>query len=145
LTGCWVPHDTRDQVVDFVRSWANKTDIPVGRFLPWIGIGTSKFHDSKHRFGKVNEHNAWVPRDHWLAELEKEAIRLFARQHPLDGSRHLTFRMLDADVVACSPATVYRVLKAAGLLAGHSPPTDQERHRLRTAAAAPRTLACGCQ
>jgi putative transposase len=29
--------------------------------------------------------------------------------------------MLDADVVACSPASVYRVLKAAGLLAGSSP------------------------
>jgi transposase-like protein len=29
--------------------------------------------------------------------------------------------MLDADVVACSPASVYRVLKAAGLLAGASP------------------------
>jgi len=37
-----------------VRSWADKTDIPVSRFLPWIGIGTSKFHDWQHRFGKVN-------------------------------------------------------------------------------------------
>ena len=62
-----------------------------------------------------------MPRDHWLTDQEKEAIRLFARQHPLDGYRHLTFMMLDADVVACSPASVYRVLKAAGLLAGHSP------------------------
>ena len=62
-----------------------------------------------------------MPRDHWLTDSEKEAIRTFARQHPLDGYRHLTFMMLDADVVACSPASVYRVLKAAGLLAGHSP------------------------
>src|SRR5262245_7110373 len=85
LTGCWVPHETRDQVVDFVRTWADKTEIPVGRFLPWIGIGTSKFHDWKARFGKVNEHNAWVPRDHWLTEPEKEAIRVFARPHPLEG------------------------------------------------------------
>jgi putative transposase len=29
--------------------------------------------------------------------------------------------MLDHDVVACSPASVYRVLKKAGLLAGHAP------------------------
>ena len=55
------PHDTRDQVVDFVRAWADKTDIPVCRFLPWIGVGASKFHDWKRRFGKVNEHNAWSP------------------------------------------------------------------------------------
>ena len=29
--------------------------------------------------------------------------------------------MLDADVAACSPASVYRVLKTAGLLAGQTP------------------------
>jgi transposase InsO family protein len=121
LKGCWVPHDTRDGLVDFVRSWSDKTDIPVCRFLPWIGIGTSKFHDWKRRFGKVNEHNAWVPRDHWLTDDEKERIRAFARQHPLEGYRRLTFMMLDADQVACSPASVYRVLKAAGLLAGQTP------------------------
>jgi putative transposase len=62
-----------------------------------------------------------VPRDHWLTDDEKEGIRTFARQHPLEGYRRLTFMMLDADVVACSPASVYRVLKAAGLLAGQSP------------------------
>jgi putative transposase len=62
-----------------------------------------------------------VPRDHWLSGDEKERICLFARAHPLEGYRRLSFMMLDADVVACSPASVYRVLKAAGLLAGSSP------------------------
>jgi putative transposase len=33
----------------------------------------------------------------------------------------MTFLMLDANVVACSPASVYRVLKKAGLLAGQTP------------------------
>ena len=89
--------------------------------MPWIGIGTSKFYNWKLRYGKVNEHNAWVPRDHWLTDDEKERIRAFARAHPLEGYRRLTFMMLDDDQVACSPASVYRVLKAAGLLAGPSP------------------------
>ncbi len=48
-------------------------------------------------------------------------ICAFARQHPFDGYRRLTFMMLDADVAACSPASVYRVLKKAGLLAGAAP------------------------
>ena len=116
-----MPHDTRDQLVDFVRDWSDKTDIPVCRFMPWIGIGSSKFHDWKHRFGKVNEHNAWVPRDHWLSDDEKQRICAFARANPLEGYRRLTFMMLDADQVACSPASVYRVLKANDLLAGSSP------------------------
>jgi putative transposase len=94
--------------------------------LPWIGIGASKFHEWKQRYGKVNEHNAWVPRDHWLTDDEKERIRAFARGHPLEGYRRLTFMMLDADSVACSPASVYRVLKAAGLLAGQAPPVTKK-------------------
>jgi transposase InsO family protein len=116
-----VPHDTRDELVDFVRDWSDKCDIPMSHFFPWLGVGASKYHDWKQRFGKVNEHNAWVPRDHWLTDDEKERIRVFARGHPLDGYRRLTFMMLDADEVACSPASVYRVLKNAGLLAGSSP------------------------
>jgi putative transposase len=62
-----------------------------------------------------------VPRDHWLTDDEKLAIVAFARGHPLEGYRRMTFMMLDADVVACSPASVYRVLKKAGLLTGQSP------------------------
>ena len=116
-----MPHDTRYELVDFTRSWADKTEIPVTRFLPWLGIGASKFHDWRHRFGKVNEHNAWVPRDHWLEPAEKQAILDFHAGHPLEGYRRLAFMMLDADVVACSPASVYRVLKKAGLLAGATP------------------------
>lgn len=126
MTSTWTPHDTRDNVVDFVRAWSDKTEIPVSRFLPWVGIGSSKFHDWKQRFGQVNEHNAWVPRDHWLTEDEKERIRAFARSHPLEGYRRLTFMMLDADQVACSPASVYRVLKQAGLLAGSTPATSKK-------------------
>jgi putative transposase len=84
-------------------------------------MGRSKYQDWVTRFGKVNEHNAWVPRDHWLTEDEIARICTFARQHPLEGYRRMTFMMLDADVVACSPSSVYRVLKKMGLLAGQTP------------------------
>jgi hypothetical protein len=45
-----------------------------------------------------------------------QAILDFHDPHPLECYRRLTFMMLDQDVVAVSPATVYRVLKAAGRL-----------------------------
>jgi putative transposase len=64
----------------------------------------------------VNEHNGWVPRDFWLELSEKEAIIDFHLKNPLEGYRRLTFMMLDAGVVAVSPASVWRVLKQAGLL-----------------------------
>jgi putative transposase len=103
--------------VDFVRGWSGKTEIAIGRFLRWIELGTSKFYDWRRRYGKVNEHNAWVPRDHWLTEEEKRKIIDFAHDHPLDGYRRQTFMMLDADVVAASPTSVWRVLHQTGLLA----------------------------
>jgi hypothetical protein len=40
----------------------------------------------------------------------------FHLKNPLEGYRRLTFMMLDAEVVAVSPASVWRVLRQAGLL-----------------------------
>jgi putative transposase len=82
----------------------------------WLDIGTSKFQHWKQRYGKVNEHNAQVPRDHWLEDWEKQAILGFETQYPLEGYRRLAFMMLDRDVVAVSPTSVYRVLQKAGRL-----------------------------
>jgi len=107
--------------VDFVNHWSDQTGIAVACFLLWMGLAASKWHHWKHRYGKANEHNAWIPRDHWLEDAEKQAIIDFHALYPLEGYRRLTFMMLDADVVACSPSSVYRVLKAAGLLDRHAP------------------------
>jgi transposase InsO family protein len=64
----------------------------------------------------ANEHNALIPRDWWLEPWEKAAILEFHRAHPLEGYRRLAFMMLDADVVAASPSSVYRVLRQAGAI-----------------------------
>jgi putative transposase len=116
LKGAWVPHDIRDEIVDYVNHWTERTELPARRLLGWLGLGTSKFHDWKHRYGKANEHNAHVPRDWWLEDWERQAIIEYHDRHPLEGYRCLTFMMLDDDVVAVSPASVYRVLKQAGRL-----------------------------
>lgn len=84
--------------------------------MRWIGIQPGKYFKWKNRYGKVNQHNGWIPRDHWLTEAEKQAIIKFHFDNPLEGYRRLTYMMLDADIVAVSSASVYRVLKAAGLI-----------------------------
>ena len=111
-----MPHDVRDQIVDFVRRWSDKIEIGAGRFIEWLGIRASKFYDWRDRYGQVNEHNGWVPRDFWLEQWEKQAIIDFHLKNPLEGYRRLTFMMLDQDVVAVSPSSVWRVLGRAGLL-----------------------------
>jgi transposase InsO family protein len=111
-----VPHDTRDEIVDFVNEWADQTELPLNRFASWLGIARSKFYDWRSRYGKANEHNAWIPRDHWLEQWEKERIVEYHMRHPLEGYRCTAFMMLDQDVVAVSPSSVYRVLSDAHLL-----------------------------
>jgi len=112
MNGRWVPHDTRDEVVDFVRELAELTELPVTRIVGWSGLAKGKYYDWVKRYGKVNEHNARIPRDHWLTDDEKQAILDFHARHPLDGYRRLTFMMLDDDIAAASPSSVYRVLRA---------------------------------
>ncbi len=104
-------------MIDFVRRWSERTEIAAQRFIRWLGVASSKFYDWRARYGKVNEHNGWIPRDFWLEEWEKQAIVEFHDRYPLEGYRRLTFMMLDADVVAVSPASVWRVLHQAGRLA----------------------------
>jgi len=102
--------------VDFVRDWSQRTEIRATRMVHWIGIASSKYHDWQGRYGQLNEHNALIPRDHWLEEKEKRAILDFQREYPLEGYRRLAFMMLDRDIVAVSPSSVYRVLKEAGAM-----------------------------
>lgn len=112
----WVEHHIRDQVVDYVNQWSKKTEIALLKIVGWVGIGKTKFYGWQRRYGKVNEHNAQIPRDHWLEDWEKQAILDYHEQHPLSGYRRLTYEMLDADIVAASASSVYRVLKGAGVL-----------------------------
>ncbi len=104
-------------MIDFVRRWSERTEIATQKFVRWLGVASSKFYDWRARYGQVNEHNGRVPRDFWLEEREKRAIVDFHDRFPLEGYRRLTFMMLDADVVAVSPSSVWRVLHQAGRLA----------------------------
>src|SRR5271166_4543364 len=97
LTALWVAHDVRDAIMDFIAYWSERTEI-----------------------------NALVPRDHWLEPWEKVAIISFHHQFPLEGYRRLTFMMLDRNVVAVSPSSTYRVLKAAGLLQRWNPKASRK-------------------
>jgi putative transposase len=102
-----------------VTHWTKRAELPAKCLLGWMDLGTSKFHQWRGRYGKANEHNGKVPRDWWLEEWEKEAIVDYHDRHPREGYRQLTFMMLDEDVVAVSPTSVYRVLKNAGRLDRH--------------------------
>ena len=74
-------------VVDFLRNHAALTGLPVALLLRWLALCPRKFHRWQDRYGKVNQHNAMIPRDHWIEPHERAAIMDFGRRHPLEGYR----------------------------------------------------------
>lgn len=103
-------------MVDCLDHWSTRTELPLNQLLLWLGIPASKYYDWRRRYGQRNAHNAHLPRRFWLLPSEKQAILDYQLTHQDDGYRRLCFMMLDADVVAASPSSVYRVLKEAGRL-----------------------------
>lgn len=99
-----------------MRYWAERAELPVTQILRWLGVPEGTYYKWRQRYGRVSEHNGWIPRDHWLDDWEKQAILEFHWQHPLEGYRRLTYMMIDASIVAASASSVYRVLKKAGVL-----------------------------
>lgn len=94
--------------------WSTATELHQERFIRWLEVPRAKFFEWRRRYGMANEHNGRVPRDFWLEAKEKAAIIAFHEQNPLEGYRRLAFMMLDANVAAVAPSTVYRVLRDAG-------------------------------
>jgi putative transposase len=51
-----VAHDIRDSIMDFIRYWSGRTEIPALRLVNWAGLSRSKFYHWRERYGKANEH-----------------------------------------------------------------------------------------
>lgn len=119
----WVELDVRDDVVFYIIEKSSRSGFSVERIVEWIGISRGKFYQWRGRLGIENSHNGKIPKSHWLLPWEREAIIEYAKRHrseylfdDRDGYRRLAYMMLDEDIVAVSPSTVYRVLKTSGLL-----------------------------
>jgi putative transposase len=103
-----------------VTQWSRKTEVTTQSLVAWLGVAKGKYFSWVKRYGKSNEHNGAVPRDHWLQASERESIIDFHGRFPMEGYRRLAFMMLDRDVAAVSPSSVYRVLRQAGLIDRHT-------------------------
>ena len=111
-----MPQETRDEVVAFIAQWTKRTGLSAQSMLLWLALSASTYHDWCRRKGQPNQHNSATPRSFWLLPWERAKILEWHARLPDDGYRRLCYAMLDAGVVAASPATVYRVLRDAGLL-----------------------------
>lgn len=112
----WMDMAARDEIVATIERCAARSTLSTSELFARVGLTSNRFYDWKKRRGRPNTHNASVPKDGWLAEWETEAILAYFHDHSDQGYRRLTYMMLDDDVVAVSPSSVYRVLRNKGLL-----------------------------
>jgi transposase InsO family protein len=112
-------------VVALVEQTRQRSGWPARRSLAVLGIPRSTFH-------RWRSHNG-VPTDpaprsspqclYEVQPAERQAIVDYALAHPGQRHRELAWRMVDEDVCAVSPSTVYRVLREAGLVCSWKPKT----------------------
>jgi putative transposase len=116
LKSKWVEPDVRDSVVEFIGYWNQQTKFPVLKMLQILELDERKFYDWKSRYGKINFHNGKIARDFWLTEEETKAIIEYAKSRETGGYRRMCYEMLDANIAAVSPSSVFRILQKNDLM-----------------------------
>ena len=72
-----------------MRRWHQRTEIPARQFVGWLGIGQSKFHDWKDRYGKRNENR--------LSRAALETLAIIAYSQPVTRGEIENLRGVSAD------------------------------------------------
>jgi len=102
--------------VEYIEKTSHKTEIGKHTILSWLEIHPGKYYAWKKRIGIDNHHNGQLPKSHWILPQEYQSVVIYAKQCYTGGYKRFAYEMLDNDIVALSPSTVYRILKAEGLL-----------------------------
>ena len=116
MTHRHIPRKLRNEIVHYIAHWHKRTKVKLGTMLLWLALTPSKYYNWRKRRNLENRHNGWLPKGHWLLPWEVQAIVDYRYKHMDEGYRRLSYKMLDEDVVAASPSSVYRVLQRYNLL-----------------------------
>lgn len=126
MSGMWVKPEKQTEVVQFVAYWHQRSGVTINQMLRWLAVAPGKYYRWQKEAGQAGMSGPTPPKSHWLLPAERRAIVAYAQQHPQWGYRYLSYQMLDEDVAAVSPSSVYRVLKAANLVA-HKAKTSSKK------------------
>jgi len=91
------------------------TGIALLTLAVYAGISRRTYREWQNRQEIETRHNGHIPRDHWITPSELGAIINYCEDRMELGYRTLCWQMVDANIAAVSPATVYNTLKKAGL------------------------------
>jgi len=91
------------------------TGIAILTLAIYAGVSRRTYREWQNRKDEENKHNGHIPREHWTTPEEEAAIIGYCGERMELGYRTLCWQMVDGDIAAVSPATVYNVLKRGGL------------------------------
>jgi hypothetical protein len=91
------------------------TGIALLTLAVFAGLSRRTFREWLSRREEQTKHNGHIPRNHWVTPFEQEAIIKYCEDRMELGYRTLCWHMVDENIAAVSPATVYNVLKKSGL------------------------------
>lgn len=124
LNNKWIEPEIREEVISYIQKLKQSTQLTIEDMIKMLNINKGKYYCWKRRSGIPNNHNGPIPKQHWLTPQEKQSIIDFAKgyikghqYYVHDGYRRIAYMGIDAGKFACSPMSVYRVLKKEGLLA----------------------------
>lgn len=103
----------REEIIAYLSYWRKRTGLALATMLTWLALSQARYYAWLKMKPAVAR---CAPKSHWLLPWEIAAIIAYRKEHLRTGYRPLTYQMLDANIVAVSPASVYRVLHNAGLL-----------------------------
>jgi len=98
-----------------LRRLHTMTGIALLSLAVFAGVSRRTFREWLSRRGEETKHNGHIPREHWATPGETQAIIGYCEDRMEFGYRTLCWKMVDANIAALSPATVYNVLKKSGL------------------------------
>lgn len=134
-----MPVELQREVIAIVKQTQARTRWPVRRILRHLEVAPASYHRWRSRFGAAGGIDGASTLADGAAPAsraspsslfqtlpsERQSILDYACSHPELRHRELAWRMLDDDVCAVSPSTVYRVLWQADLVCRWKPQTKQ--------------------
>ncbi|GHU48068.1 hypothetical protein FACS1894200_04450 [Spirochaetia bacterium] len=106
---------TQTLIASEVNHLHQLTGIAILTLALFAGVSKRTWGEWQERCGQETKHNGNTPREHWLTLEETQAIVAYCEGRMAIGYRMLCYQMLDENVVAVSPASVYNVIKRHGL------------------------------
>ena len=105
----------RNLIESEIRRLHKMTGIALLTLAVFAGVSRRTFREWLTRKSEETKHNGHIPREHWVTPGETKAIISYCGGRMEFGYRTLCWMMVDANIAAVSPATVYNVLKKSGL------------------------------